>query len=128
MNIDYVSIGRNPPEEVNAIIEVPIGGEPIKYELDKKAGTLVVDRLRVVAPLRATLNTLVMAGSYSAKGQERRREGLAAARFDGTSTHTEGQGHERKAGRGHCTDDAALVGKRRRGATTASNNQCGTES
>jgi len=29
MNLDYVSIGRNPPEEVNAIIEVPIGGEPI---------------------------------------------------------------------------------------------------
>jgi inorganic pyrophosphatase len=44
MNVDYVSIGRNPPEEVNAIIEVPIGGEPIKYEMDKKAGTLVVDR------------------------------------------------------------------------------------
>ena len=42
MNIDYISIGRNPPEEVNAIIEVPIGGEPIKYEMDKKAGTLVV--------------------------------------------------------------------------------------
>src|SRR6201987_4117875 len=44
MNIDYISIGRNPPEEVNAIIEVPIGGEPIKYEMDKDAGTLVVDR------------------------------------------------------------------------------------
>ncbi|MBK6533190.1 MAG: inorganic diphosphatase [Deltaproteobacteria bacterium] len=39
-----VSIGRNPPEEVNVIIEVPIGGEPIKYEMDKEAGTLVVDR------------------------------------------------------------------------------------
>ena len=40
MNVDYVSIGRNPPEEVNAVIEVPIGGEPIKYEMDKEAGTL----------------------------------------------------------------------------------------
>jgi inorganic pyrophosphatase len=39
-----VSIGANPPEEVNAIVEVPVGGEPIKYEMDKKAGTLVVDR------------------------------------------------------------------------------------
>ena len=28
MNLDHVSIGRDPPEEVNAIIEVPIGGEP----------------------------------------------------------------------------------------------------
>ncbi|TVR07103.1 MAG: inorganic diphosphatase [Salinarimonadaceae bacterium] len=44
MRIEAVSIGANPPHEVNVIIEVPIGGEPIKYELDKEAGTLVVDR------------------------------------------------------------------------------------
>ena len=44
MNIDAISIGKNPPHEVNVIIEVPIGGEPIKYELDKGAGTMVVDR------------------------------------------------------------------------------------
>ena len=37
MSVDYVSIGRDPPDEVNAIIEVPIGGEPIKYEMDNKA-------------------------------------------------------------------------------------------
>ncbi len=44
MRIDAISIGANPPEEVNVIIEVPIGGEPIKYEMDKAAGTMVVDR------------------------------------------------------------------------------------
>ena len=44
MRIDKVSIGRNPPKEVNVIVEVPVGGEPIKYEMDKEAGTLVVDR------------------------------------------------------------------------------------
>ena len=44
MNLDGISIGRNPPDDVNVIIEVPIGGEPIKYEMDKAAGTLVVDR------------------------------------------------------------------------------------
>ncbi|NNE22576.1 MAG: inorganic diphosphatase [Rhizobiales bacterium] len=44
MRIDAISIGENPPEEVNVIIEVPIGGEPIKYEMDKDAGTMVVDR------------------------------------------------------------------------------------
>ena len=44
MLIDNVSIGKNPPEEVNCIIEVPIGGEPIKYEMDKDSGALVVDR------------------------------------------------------------------------------------
>jgi inorganic pyrophosphatase len=31
MNLDYISIGRDPPEEVNAVIEVPIGGEPINH-------------------------------------------------------------------------------------------------
>jgi inorganic pyrophosphatase len=44
MRIDAIPIGRNPPHEVNVIVEVPVGGEPIKYEMDKAAGTLVVDR------------------------------------------------------------------------------------
>lgn len=44
MRIDAISIGRNPPEDVNVIVEVPVGGQPIKYEMDKEAGTLVVDR------------------------------------------------------------------------------------
>jgi inorganic pyrophosphatase len=44
MRIDAVSTGKNPPHEVNVIVEVPVGGEPIKYEMDKEAGTLVVDR------------------------------------------------------------------------------------
>jgi inorganic pyrophosphatase len=44
MRIDAISIGHNPPEDVNVIIEVPLGGQPIKYEMDKEAGTLVVDR------------------------------------------------------------------------------------
>jgi inorganic pyrophosphatase len=44
MRIDAVSIGKNAPHEVNVIIEVPIGGEPIKYEMDKDAGALIVDR------------------------------------------------------------------------------------
>lgn len=44
MRLDAISIGRNPPDEVNVVVEVPVGGEPIKYEMDKAAGTLVVDR------------------------------------------------------------------------------------
>ena len=44
MRIDAISIGSNPPKEVNVIVEVPVGGEPIKYEMDKEAGTMVVDR------------------------------------------------------------------------------------
>ena len=44
MRIDAIAIGNNPPEDVNVIVEVEIGGEPIKYEMDKEAGTLFVDR------------------------------------------------------------------------------------
>ena len=44
MRIDAIAIGNEPPEDVNVLIEVPVGGHPIKYELDKEAGTLVVDR------------------------------------------------------------------------------------
>jgi inorganic pyrophosphatase len=51
MRIDAISIGFNPPEDVNVIIEVAIGGEPIKYEMDKAAGTLVVDRF-LYTPMR----------------------------------------------------------------------------
>ena len=49
MRLEAVKIGPNPPDEVNVVIEVPIGGEPIKYELDKAAGTLVVDRFLYTA-------------------------------------------------------------------------------
>ena len=49
MNIEAISIGDNPPDDVNVIIEVPIGGEPIKYEMNKAAGALFVDRFPVYA-------------------------------------------------------------------------------
>lgn len=51
MRLDAISIGKNPPEEVNVVIEVAIGGEPIKYEMDKEAGTLFVDRF-LYTPMR----------------------------------------------------------------------------
>ena len=51
MRIDAIAIGKNPPEDVNVIIEVQIGGEPIKYEMDKEAGTLIVDRF-LYTPMR----------------------------------------------------------------------------
>ena len=46
MRIDTVPIGADPPHEVNMIVEVPVGGEPIKYEMNKDAGTLVVNDAR----------------------------------------------------------------------------------
>ncbi|MEF2071568.1 inorganic diphosphatase [Consotaella aegiceratis] len=44
MRIDAIARGKNPPDDINVIIEVPIGGQPTKYEMDKEAGALVVDR------------------------------------------------------------------------------------
>lgn len=51
MHIEHISIGRSAPDDINVIIEVPIGGEPIKYELDKKSGALFVDRF-LYTPMR----------------------------------------------------------------------------
>ncbi len=51
MRIEAISTGRNPPHEVNVIVEVPVGGEPIKYEMDKDSGALVVDRF-LYTPMR----------------------------------------------------------------------------
>jgi inorganic pyrophosphatase len=51
MRIDAIPIGSDPPREVNVIVEVPIGGEPIKYELDKASGALFVDRF-LYTPMR----------------------------------------------------------------------------
>jgi len=51
VNIDAIASGENPPHDINVIIEVPIGGEPIKYELDKESGALIVDRF-LYTPMR----------------------------------------------------------------------------
>jgi inorganic pyrophosphatase len=44
MDLSKIPIGRNPPWEVNVIIEVPLGGDPVKYEMDKASGAMYVDR------------------------------------------------------------------------------------
>jgi inorganic pyrophosphatase len=44
MNLSKISVGVNPPEDVNVIIEVPMNSLPVKYEFDKQAETVVVDR------------------------------------------------------------------------------------
>ncbi|WP_243369769.1 inorganic diphosphatase [Microvirga solisilvae] len=49
MRLDAIPIGKNPPEDVNVVIEVPLGGEPIKYEMDKESGALFVDRFLYTA-------------------------------------------------------------------------------
>lgn len=45
MSLHLVPTGKNAPDEINVIIEISTGGEPIKYEVDKKSGALFVDRI-----------------------------------------------------------------------------------
>jgi len=44
MGLMRVATGRNVPDEINVIIEIPMHGEPVKYEVDKETGALFVDR------------------------------------------------------------------------------------
>jgi len=45
MDMKKIPIGENAPWDVNVIIEVPVGTEPVKYEMDKESGALFVDRI-----------------------------------------------------------------------------------
>ncbi len=67
MRLESVPVGRDAPFDVNAIIEVPIGGEPIKYELDKQTGLLVVDRF-LYTPMRYPGNYGFIPNTLSADG------------------------------------------------------------
>ncbi|MBR0654439.1 inorganic diphosphatase [Plastoroseomonas arctica] len=67
MRLDAIPIGNNPPEDVNVVIEVAIGGEPIKYEMDKEAGTLFVDRF-LHTPMRYPGNYGFVPHTLSADG------------------------------------------------------------
>jgi len=49
MNLDRVTSGRNLPDDVNVIIEIPAHSDPIKYEVDKATGAMFVDRFMSTA-------------------------------------------------------------------------------
>jgi inorganic pyrophosphatase len=49
MDISKIKIGENPPYDVNVLIEIPLGGTPVKYELDKASGAMYVDRFLYTA-------------------------------------------------------------------------------
>src|SRR5262249_60823481 len=44
MDIGAISVGPDPPKDIYAVIEIPLGGSPVKYEMDKASGALFVDR------------------------------------------------------------------------------------
>jgi len=49
MNLDRVDSGRDLPNDFNVIIEIPMHGDPIKYEVDKATGAMFVDRFMSTA-------------------------------------------------------------------------------
>ena len=49
MSFLNIKSGRDVPNEVNVIIEIPMRGEPVKYEVDKESGALFVDRFMTTA-------------------------------------------------------------------------------
>ena len=67
MRLDALKTGMNPPDDINVIIEVPVGGEPIKYEMDKASGALFVDRF-LYTPMRYPGNYGFVPHTLSADG------------------------------------------------------------
>lgn len=67
MRIEAIAPGRNVPEDINVVVEVPVGGEPIKYEMDKASGTLFVDRF-LYTPMRYPGNYGFVPNTLSSDG------------------------------------------------------------
>ncbi|GAB2506953.1 inorganic diphosphatase [Lysobacter humi (ex Lee et al. 2017)] len=55
MGLGSVPTGKNPPDEINVIIEIPKDSEPVKYEVDKESGAIFVDRI-LSTPMRYPCN------------------------------------------------------------------------
>jgi inorganic pyrophosphatase len=55
MGLGHVPTGKNPPDEINVIIEIPKDSEPVKYEVDKESGAIFVDRI-LSTPMRYPCN------------------------------------------------------------------------
>lgn len=49
MSVNDIPAGKNIPDEINVIIEIPANSEPVKYEVDKDTGALMVDRFMATA-------------------------------------------------------------------------------
>ena len=44
MDLSKIPVGKDAPHDINVVIEIPLGGVPIKYEVDKESGAMFVDR------------------------------------------------------------------------------------
>jgi inorganic pyrophosphatase len=44
MDIRKIPTGKNPPGDLNVIVEIPLRGDPVKYEVDSESGAMYVHR------------------------------------------------------------------------------------
>ncbi len=44
MGLEHIETGRSVPDDINVVIEIPAKSDPVKYEVDKKSGMVMVDR------------------------------------------------------------------------------------
>lgn len=49
MGLKNIPVGKDVPNNINVIIEIPMNGAPVKYEVDKETGALFVDRFMATA-------------------------------------------------------------------------------
>ncbi|BFI97133.1 MAG: inorganic diphosphatase [Rhodanobacter sp.] len=67
MGLHLVPAGRNVPDEINVIIEIPKDAEPVKYEVDKESGAIFVDRI-LSTPMRYPCNYGYVPGTLGDDG------------------------------------------------------------
>jgi inorganic pyrophosphatase len=67
MDISKIEIGKNPPDDINVIIEIPQNANPVKYEIDKESGAVFVDRF-VHTPMFYPVNYGFLPHSLSEDG------------------------------------------------------------
>ncbi|MFT3761450.1 MAG: inorganic diphosphatase [Pseudoxanthomonas sp.] len=67
MGLGHVPTGKNPPDEINVIIEIPKDSEPVKYEVDKESGAIFVDRI-LSTPMRYPCNYGYVPGTLGDDG------------------------------------------------------------
>jgi inorganic pyrophosphatase len=67
MGLHLVPAGRNVPDEINVIVEIPKDAEPVKYEVDKESGAIFVDRI-LSTPMRSPCNYGYVPGPLGGDG------------------------------------------------------------
>src|SRR5690348_2424639 len=67
MGLDLVPAGRDVPDDINVVIEIPKDAEPIKYEVDKASGAICVDRV-LTTPMRYPCNYGYIPNTLSGDG------------------------------------------------------------